>query len=110
MHMLPSNVRSLADKYRPANLDQLIGQPWIVDQLRRFIAEPHSVAFLFEGDSGTGKTSAALALAAELGIKVERGEYSGLWQIASGEQNGETVKTMMERLRVTPWEGSGWRL
>src|SRR5262249_32261337 len=71
---------------------------------------PHSVAFLFDGGSGTGKTSAALALAAELGIKVERAEYSGLWQIASGEQTGETVRAVMDKLRVTPWEGSGWRL
>ena len=100
---------TLTEKYRPRRLADLLGQPWVVDQLQLFLESPHSTAFCFAGPTGTGKTSAALCLAAELGILVEQAEYSGLWQIASGEQTGETVRRMMERLRVTPLMGSGWR-
>lgn len=100
----------LHEKYKPRTLDDIIGQPWLVSQLRLYLEDPHPCAFLFSGDTGTGKSSAALALAADLGILVDRGEFSGLWQIASGEQTAESVGGIMEKLRVTPWEGSGWRL
>jgi DNA polymerase III delta prime subunit len=34
----------------------------VVEALRRFVKDPYPTAFLFEGWTGTGKTSAALAL------------------------------------------------
>ena len=65
---------TLTAKYRPRTLAGLWGQPKVVEFLRRFAAHPYPVAYLFQGETGTGKTSAALALAAELGCAVEPGE------------------------------------
>src|SRR5262249_1470026 len=66
-------------------------------------------AFLFEGDTGTGKTSAALLLAEALGVNVVEGPFGGLHQIASGEQSGQTVREKMRDLRSRPFFGSGWQ-
>jgi replication factor C subunit 3/5 len=100
----------LVEKYRPATLAEVVGQPDAVEQLQLWLADPYPVAFLFEGETGTGKSSAALALAAGLGVDVGQGEFGGLWQIASGEQTGETVRAIVAGMRVRPWSGSGWRV
>jgi hypothetical protein len=104
------NPTNLIEKYRPSTLSEVAGQPYIVHHLSMFAESPYSAVFLFEGYTGTGKSSAAMALANDIGIKVDRGVFSGLWQIASGDQTGETVKETMENLRITPFEGSGWRM
>jgi hypothetical protein len=101
---------NLLEKYRPRSLGELLGQPWASQQLSLFAASPTPAAFLFEGDTGTGKTSAALLLADALGVAVAEGPFGGLHEIASGEQTGETVRKTMESLRCRPWLGSGWRV
>lgn len=102
-------MTSLVEKYRPRRLSEILGQDWIVQQLELFLEHPHSAAFLFEGSSGTGKTSTAMVLAEALGVAVDQDEIGGLWQIASGEQTGETVRRAVDNLRVRPWSGSGWK-
>src|SRR5260370_30392083 len=99
----------LLEKYRPRSLGELLGQPWASHQLQLFADKPYPCAFLFEGDTGTGKTSAALLLAEALGVKIDEGPFGGLHQIASGEQTGETVRKTMDGLRCRPFFGSGWR-
>lgn len=100
---------NLVEKYKPRKLAEILGQEWIVHQLEGFIEQPYSAAFLFDGSSGTGKTSTAMVLAEALGVAVEQDEIGGLWQIASGEQTGETVRRAVDNLRVRPWAGSGWK-
>jgi DNA polymerase III delta prime subunit len=80
-----------------------------VRALKTFAANPYPAAFIFEGGTGTGKTSTALALAGELGCKVDQAEYGGVWQIASGEQTADAVREMARRMWVTPLMGSGWK-
>jgi hypothetical protein len=101
---------NLLDKYRPRDLADLRGQSWIAIQLKMFVADPHPAAFLFEGESGTGKTTAALLLAEALGVCVAEQEMGGLHQIASGEQTGETVRRRMDGLHTRPFCGSGWKV
>jgi DNA polymerase III gamma/tau subunit len=101
---------NLADKYRPRVLSEIVGQPWAVEQLQVFVRSPAPTAFLFEGETGTGKTSAALALAADLGVDTAAGPLGGLHQIASGEQTGESVRRVMDGLRLYTLSGSGWKV
>src|SRR6185437_11909889 len=100
---------SLVAKYRPVRLGEVLGQPDVVDALRAFVDRPYSCALLFHGASGTGKTSAAHALARELGVAVADREMGGLFEIASGAQSTEAVKRLLELLRYRPLCGSGWK-
>lgn len=101
---------ALTEKYRPRTLAGLWGQPRVVAFLRRFVARPYPAAFLFQGETGTGKTSAALALATELGCAVDQGEFGGVWVIASGEQSADAVRETGRRMWTTPMAGSGWKV
>jgi len=101
---------SLCDKYRPRTLSEVIGQPWAVHQLQTFVESPVPCAFLFEGETGTRKTSAALALAHDLGVDCAAGPLGGLHEIASGEQTGESVRRTMDGLRLFTLSGSGWKV
>jgi DNA polymerase III delta prime subunit len=78
--------------------------------LRAFASNPYSVAFLFGGETGTGKTSAALALAAELGCDLDQMEFGGVHMIASGEQSADAVRACAERMWLQPMAGSGWKV
>jgi hypothetical protein len=98
----------LTEKYRPRDLSGVEGQSWVVLQLRGWLEAPHSGAFLFSGATGTGKTSTALALAAELGILTDA-FCGGFQQIASGEQTAESVRSAMRGLSLRPMVGSGWK-
>lgn len=103
-------TENLVEKYRPRVLSELVGQDATVRALRAFIAAPYPNAFLFSGETGTGKTSAALALANELGCDLAREELGGVWQIASGEQTVQNVRDLLRQLHCIPFYGSGWRV
>lgn len=64
IHLLFTNVR--VEKYRPDSLDQVYGQPVIVDTVRKFVHEGRLPHLLFYGPPGTGKTSTIIALAREI--------------------------------------------
>lgn len=54
------------EKYRPKTLDDVLGQDVAVERLTAYIKHKNVPHLLFAGPAGTGKTSAALALAREL--------------------------------------------
>jgi DNA polymerase III delta prime subunit len=56
----------LSERYRPRKLADIVGQP-PVRILQTFALEPYPDCFLLTGAPGNGKTSAAYALAHELG-------------------------------------------
>lgn len=101
---------TLTEKYRPHTLTEIVGQPWTVEQLQAFVANPQPSAFLFEGGTGTGKTSAAIALANDLGVDIASGPLGGFHEIASGEQTAESVRRVMQGLRLCTLNGSGWKV
>lgn len=101
---------NLVSKYRPTTLGDLVGQDEAVFQLREWVEAPSETAFLFWGDTGIGKTSAALALASDLGVDVAEGEWGGLYQIAAGNQLAEDVREVIRNLAIRPMSGSGWKV
>lgn len=100
----------LVEIYRPKTLSEVRGQADSVDVLKSYAANPYPCAFLLSGPTGTGKTSSAKALAADLGISVEDEDLGGMHEIASGEQNGETVRESLRKCHTLPMRGSGWRM
>ncbi len=101
---------SLTDRYRPRTFAGVFGQPKAVKFLRSFVSDPYSTAMLLEGETGTGKTSAALALAAELGCDLDQNEFGGVWVIASGEQTADAVRETCRNMHTTPFNGTGWKV
>jgi len=54
------------EKYRPATLDEVVGQDEIVARLKAYVRAGNLPHLLFAGPAGTGKTTCAIALAREL--------------------------------------------
>lgn len=54
------------EKYRPAKLDDIIGQNAIVDRLKAFVKQKSFPSMIFSGPAGVGKTTSAVAMAKEL--------------------------------------------
>lgn len=62
-------MKNLANEIRPMQIDQLVGQNNIKKLLKEVVKNNLTTSFLFFGESGIGKTSAAFALANEMGKK-----------------------------------------
>ncbi len=101
---------NLLSKYRPRKLAEVLGQPGVIRALRLYVKKPYPVAMLFHGQTGTGKTATAYALAHELGCAVEEKEFGGLDQIPSGEMGADGVRRVLSRFRLRPMWGSGWKV
>ncbi|AEM39603.1 Replication factor C [Pyrolobus fumarii 1A] len=92
-----------AEKYRPKTLDEIVNQEEIVRRLKKFVEEKNMPHLLFVGPPGTGKTTAAHALAHDLFGENYR-QYM-LELNASDERGIETIRTKVKefaRSRTPP--------
>ena len=83
-----------AEKYRPRSLDEIVNQEEIVRRLKKFVEEKNMPHLLFVGPPGTGKTTAAHALAHDL-----YGENYMQYMLelnASDERGIDTIRTKVK--------------
>lgn len=89
--------QSLAEKYRPRKVADFIGLEKQRRILAKLTANPFPSAWLFVGASGTGKTSLALTIAAELGAEVHH--------IGSQQCKLETLEATVRQCNYVPLSG-----
>lgn len=80
----PDTVEAPVDELRPQSFDEMIGQAAALRQLKTIMLcsdtcrEPAYPHILIDGPSGTGKTTAALLIAKQRGVKCHTATPSGL--------------------------------
>lgn len=82
------------EKYRPQKLKEIIGQKYIVERLEAFVAAGSIPHLLFAGPAGTGKTTAAIAIAKQLFGAEWRSDF--LETNASDERGIDVIRTKVK--------------
>ncbi|MDI6644518.1 MAG: replication factor C small subunit [Methanobacteriaceae archaeon] len=89
------------EKYRPNNLEEIVGQDHIVQRLKRYVDEESMPNLMFTGPAGVGKTTTALALA-----KSVLGDYwrQNFLELNASDARGiDTVRTNIKNFcRLKP--------
>ncbi len=88
-------MQSWVEKYRPASLEDVVGNPAAVAELRKWAdgwsrGRPEKKAVILQGDPGIGKTTAALALGRDLGWTV-------IEMNASDSRNADAIRKTATR-------------
>lgn len=89
------------EKYRPQNLDEVVGQKHIVNRLKKYVNEESMPNLMFTGPAGVGKTTSALAL-----VKSILGDYwrQNFLELNASDARGiDTVRTNIKNFcRLKP--------
>ena len=93
---------TLALKYRPKTLDEVIGNRQVVEVLRKQLngesSQPLSHSILLHGSTGCGKTTLARIIARELGVK-----HEDLVEIDSADFRGiDTIREIRKQCQYKP--------
>ncbi len=97
----------ISQRYQPATLDEVVGQPAIVRKLKRLAAAPYPCCLLFEGRGGVGKSAAAKALIYDLGVC----PFSGLVEYSASNLSIDEVRRLFRQtFRLRPMTGSRWHV
>ncbi len=89
----------LIEKYRPSNIDELVGQTEIMARLREFIKSKNIPHCMFAGPAGIGKTSAAIVIAKEIFGENWKANYTEL--NASDERGIDIVRDKIKEFAKT---------
>ena len=97
------------EKYRPMSLKDMVGQEAILPLLRSYAEKRSMPHLLFAGPPGSGKTTAALALARDLFGEEWRSSFREL--NASDERGIDTVRTTIKQYaRTSPLSDVGFKI
>ncbi len=97
------------EKYRPKRLDEMVGQEEVIRRLKAYAEKKEMPNLLFAGPPGTGKTTAAIALARE--IFGDTFEQNFLELNASDERGIQVVReTIKEFARTLPFGGAKFKI
>lgn len=91
----------LTEKYRPKKIEDFVGLEKIRRAMAKLVERPFPSAWFFLGNSGTGKTTMALAVAAEMPAE--------LHHIASKECTLETVQEIARQCHWMPRMANDWQ-
>lgn len=91
----------LTEKYRPLKLSEFVGLDKPKRAMAKLVEKPYQSAWFFLGESGTGKTTMALAIGAEMPAQVHH--------VPSKECTLETVKEIARQCHFMPRQFSDWQ-
>lgn len=101
-------AKKFSERYRPQKLSDVIGQPAAVRLLAALVKEPHSTCRLLVGPAGVGKSSAALAVAGELGC---HDPFTDLHQITASDLSIDAARDLWAGpLRFAARSRSGYKI
>ena len=87
------------EKYRPKNLDEVIGQRHVTERLKAYVETKNMPHLLMTGPAGTGKTTCSLAMAREMFGDVWKGNFIEL--NASDERGIDVVRGKIKEFART---------
>ncbi|MBE6525412.1 MAG: replication factor C small subunit [Thermoplasmata archaeon] len=97
------------EKYRPKNLDEVVGQKHVTDRLKAYVETGNMPHLLFTGPAGTGKTTCSLAMAKEMFGDQWKGNFIEL--NASDERGIDVVRgKIKEFARTAPLGGAEFKI
>ncbi len=96
------------EKYRPKNLDEVVGQKHVTERLKSYVRSGSMPHLLLTGPAGTGKTTCSLALAREFFGDNWRGNFIEL--NASDERGIDVVRGKIKEFARTAPIGADFKI
>ena len=97
------------EKYRPKNLNEVVGQRHAVERLKAYVETNNMPHLLFTGPAGVGKTTCSLAMAKEMFGDDWKGNFIEL--NASDERGIDVVRgKIKEFARTAPLGGAEFKI